>query len=103
MVTALGWKESTDPDKLFSTPSADGAPATVGTGGGVGGASAPASPTKGKKVEVEGSVEELRDALSQLQAIMVALEIDRAGHAPSEAGRESDRLVAALEKLGEAD
>jgi hypothetical protein len=99
LVTALGGKESTDPDKLFSTPSADGAPATVGTGGGFGGgADAPASPTKAKKVEVEGSVEELRDALSQLQAKMVALEIDRAGHAPSEAGSESDRLAAALER-----
>ena len=33
LVTALGGKESTDPEKLFSTPSADGAPRSVEPGG----------------------------------------------------------------------
>ena len=93
LVRSLGGKESSDPEKLFSAPSATGVPSPT-----------PVANSKGVKRVTMASEEEgdVRDELSKLQAKLVALEIELAGHREgSEAGSvdsNSDRLAAALEK-----
>ena len=100
LVKAWGGRESSDPDKLFSTPSAEGAPSPT-----------PPAATDGrgaKRVTMDGEEDGdgLREELSRMQAKLAALEIELAGHRDgSDAGSadsSGDRLAAALEKQTEA-
>ena len=102
LVRALGGRESSDPEKLFSSPSADGVPSPS--------TPPPAAGSRGGRkrvtvVDAEDAEEEeadMRDKLSKLQARLVAMEIELAGHRDgSDAGSAAssgDRLAAALEK-----